>query len=611
MSLHPIDLGILVVYFAAMIVVGFVLEKRASRGLDSYFLGSNRMPWWLLSMSNAASMFDISGTMWLVYLLFLYGLKSVFFPWLWPVFNQIFLMVYLSAWLRRSNALTGGDWITLRFGGARGAELARVSVVFFALVSVIGFTSYAFIGIGKFAAVFLPAGPPPEAYGLIVVAITTLYTVVGGLYSVVVTDLIQFVIMTIGCLAIAWIAMTEVSPELLATKIPPGWDDIGFGWRLDLDWASVMPAADRAIAGDHDLFGSLTSSTGTLFGAFFLAMTLKGVLVSMAGPAPNYDMQRVLAAKDPRQAALMSASVSLVLNLPRYLMVAGITVLALAFMSDSVIDAGGRPDFEVVLPIVIRDFLPVGIEGLLLAGLLAAFMSTFSGTINAGAAYLVNDVYRRYLRPDASERSYVRASYVASALIVIAGCLAGYYAESVASLAQWIVSALAGGYALPNILKWHWWRMNGHGYFCGMLGGVLGALLVAALDFRPFDAFPLLMLVSGLAAILGSLLTPAQDAATLDAFYLRTRPWGLWGPVRQRVARNQPDFRENRELARDAVNIVLGVIWQTALIALPIYVVIRKPGGIIVSAILVVLCMAVLKKTWYDRLERKGSGAEA
>jgi Na+/proline symporter len=156
MSLHPVDIAIIVLYMLGMIVVGFLVERRARRGVDSYFLGGNEMPWWLLSMSNAASMFDISGTMWLVYLLVVYGLKSVYIPWLWPVFNQIFLMVYLSAWLRRSGAMTGAEWITLRFGHDTGAEASRISVVIFALVCVFGFTGYAFVGFKEFEAIFLP-----------------------------------------------------------------------------------------------------------------------------------------------------------------------------------------------------------------------------------------------------------------------------------------------------------------------------------------------------------------------------------------------------------------------------------------------------------------------
>lgn len=96
----------------------------------------------MLSLSNASGMFDISGTMWMVYLLFVYGLKSIWIPWLWPVFNQIFLMVYLSIWLRRSGVMTGAEWITFRFGTGRGAQLAHLIVVLFAIFNVIGFLAY-------------------------------------------------------------------------------------------------------------------------------------------------------------------------------------------------------------------------------------------------------------------------------------------------------------------------------------------------------------------------------------------------------------------------------------------------------------------------------------
>src|SRR3954447_4903191 len=260
MDLHPLDIAIILVYMLGMVVVGFVVERRARGGIANYFLGGHRMPWWILSMSNAASMFDVSGTMWLVSLLYVYGLKSVFIPWLWPVFNQIFLMVYLSSWLRRSKATTGAEWITLRFGTDDGAEASRISVVIFALVSVIAFTGYAFVGISKFSAIFLPNVLPPNAYALIIVGVTTLYTVVGGLYSVVLTDLIQFVIKFVCCVILGGLAMWKVSPSMLHAVVPEGWTDISFGWMLDLDWSKLLPAAHSRIEADGY----------TMFGAFFM-----------------------------------------------------------------------------------------------------------------------------------------------------------------------------------------------------------------------------------------------------------------------------------------------------------------------------------------------------
>ncbi|MHC5122797.1 MAG: sodium:solute symporter family transporter, partial [Planctomycetota bacterium] len=197
MQLEVIDIAIIAAYLVIIVISGFILSKRAAKNLDAYFLAGKSIPWYILSISNASSMFDITGTMFLVYLLFAYGLKGVWLPWMWPTFNQIFGMVYISIWIRRSNVLTGAQWIQTRFGNDKGANLSQISVVVFALISVIGFISYAFQGIGKFAAVFLPWDLSPNMYATIFMLITTIYVIVGGMYSVVLTDVIMYVIMTI------------------------------------------------------------------------------------------------------------------------------------------------------------------------------------------------------------------------------------------------------------------------------------------------------------------------------------------------------------------------------------------------------------------------------
>src|SRR5262249_2841881 len=111
MKLHPLDIAIIVGYFLTVVLIGLWVSRRGVKDLDSYFLGGKTLPWYMLGVSDASGMFDIAGTMWLVYVLFLYGLKSIWLPWVWPTFNQIFLMMFLSAWLRRSNVLTGAQWI--------------------------------------------------------------------------------------------------------------------------------------------------------------------------------------------------------------------------------------------------------------------------------------------------------------------------------------------------------------------------------------------------------------------------------------------------------------------------------------------------------------------
>src|SRR5262245_46677220 len=173
MRLTTLDIVVLIIYFVAMISVGVYVTRKASRNLDSYFLGGKSMPWWLLGVSNASAMWDISGTMWFVYILFAYGMHAVFLPWVWPIFNQVFDAVYVSKWIRRSNARTGAEWITTRFG-AKGGELSRGIIVVFALVSVVSFIGYEFQGIGKFCKVFLPWDLSPSTYAILLMGITAI-----------------------------------------------------------------------------------------------------------------------------------------------------------------------------------------------------------------------------------------------------------------------------------------------------------------------------------------------------------------------------------------------------------------------------------------------------
>jgi len=602
MELHLLDIIILFAYLALTVFIGFWISKKASKNIQNYFLGGNTIPWYMLGLSNASGMFDISGTMWMVYLLFIYGLKSVWIPWLWPVFNQIFLMIYLSIWLRRSGVMTGAEWIKFRFGDGRGAQLSHFIVVAFAIIGVIGFLAYGFIGIGKFAAVFLPwelsADPHTNEiyYGLIITAVTTVYVVKGGMFSVVFTEVLQFFVMTVACVAVGIIAMRQVSPEMLAPYIPDNWTNLFFGWRLDLDWSGLMQSANQKIADDG----------WTLFGAFFMMMLFKGVLQAAAGPAPNYDMQRILSARTPREAAKMSGIVNVVLLFPRYMLITGLTVLALVYFSDELNAMGEGVDFELILPFAIKNFVPIGLTGLLIAGLLAAFMSTFAATTNAAPAYIVNDIYKRYLNPNADPKVYVRMSYLVSLLVVVIGTAFGFVAGSLNDIIQWIVGGLYGGYTASNLLKWYWWRFNGYGYFWGMLAGILAALLIpTVLPGMPslmLEGFPIILAVSVIGCIAGSLLTPPDDEEVLKTFYRRVRPWGFWRPIHDKVAAEHPGLQRNTHFGRDALNVLVGMAWQTSLTTAPIFLVLQYYTPFWISMAAIAVTTVFLKYNWYDQV---------
>ncbi|MCR9229289.1 MAG: hypothetical protein NXH90_17850 [Flavobacteriaceae bacterium] len=144
-----------------------------------------------------------------------------------------------------------------------------------------------------------------------------------------------------------------------------------------------------------------------------------------------------------------------------------------------------------------QQFVPVGLMGLLLAGLLAAFMSTFAGTLNAAQAYLVNDIYLKYKNPTASPLKIRRMNYLCGLTVVLVSIVLGFFVRDVNSILQWIVSALYGSYVVSNVLKWHWWRFNGEGYFWGMLSGIVPALIFPIFtDTLDLYYFPIILFTS-------------------------------------------------------------------------------------------------------------------
>lgn len=607
MKLTLLDVSIIILYLATMVIIGWVLRKKARQNKESYLMGGKKLPWYMLGMSDASDMFDISGTMWMVALCFVYGMKSIWIPWLWPVFNQVFLMMFLSKWLRRSNATTGAEWLASRFGkSGPGIKSSHTVVVAFALLSCLGFLAYGFIGLGKFIEIFVPwetvkdyipfsisAEFVPHFYGIVFTLFAMFYSILGGMHSIVLGDFIKYIIMTVACISVAVIAMIHLKDHPLT--VPAGWTNPFFGWDLGLDWSRIVPDANKKIAADG--FG--------VFGFFFMMMLFKGIFASLAGPAPNYDMQKILSTRSPKEASKMSGFVSIILLPVRYSLIIGLTVLALLYYDQMNLQSGGETDFERILPATINSFLPVGILGLVLTGLLGAFMGTFSGTLNAAQAYIVNDIYLKYVNPHASTRKVISMNYLAGIVVVTLGIILGFYAKDVNSVLQWIVGALYGGYIAANMLKWYWWRFNANGFFWGMAAGIIAALVFPSIfpDTLALYYWPLLFLISLLGCIAGTYMSPATDMAVLKSFYKTVRPWGFWKPVHQQVMAEDPQFQPNKRFGLDMFNVVLGIIGQCCLTILPMFVVLWLKLPLLITVLILAVIIVVLKKTWWNKLE--------
>ena len=340
-------------------------------------------------------------------------------------------------------------------------------------------------------------------------------------------------------------------------------------------------------------------------------MFFKGVLASLAGPAPNYDMQRILATRNPREACLMNGMVNVVLYFPRYLMVAGLTVMAFAFCMPE-LRAMDQPDFEKLLPLVLARAVPVGVLGLLLAGLLAAFMSNFAATVNAAPAYIVNDIYKRFIHPDSPPKTDVLLSRIASVVVLARRPLLRpsdhpHHRHHDVDRGRALRRLRRGQRAQVVLVALQRLRLLlGHGDRHRQRDGRAASArrggrppgqrgLHDPVHPRPLDRrLP----------CSGRCCTAAEDDAILKSFYRTVRPWGFWGPIRDKVMAEDPAFVPNRDFARDCTNVAVGIVWQVSLAALPIYIVLRDWRWAGAIAAVTATTSVFLKFNWYDKLEK-------
>jgi len=243
-------------------------------------------------------------------------------------------------------------------------------------------------------------------------------------------------------------------------------------------------------------------------------------------------------------------------------------------------------------------------------------MSNFAATVNAAPAYVVNDIYKRYINPDAPPKRYIYMSYIVSLVFIVIGVSIGLFIPSLNSVIQWIVSGLYGGYTASNVLKWYWWRFNAYGYFWGMAIGIVLALSMAVPDINHaiasamsldkvdfIYAFPALLLICVITCVVASLVTPATELGLLKKFYLKVRPWGFWKPIHDLCLQDHPNLSRNKDFIRDMVNVAVGTIWQTSLVAAPVFMVIRHWNEFFIAIGVAIATTLFLWRNWYVHLQ--------
>lgn len=589
MNLSSLDQIIVVLYLAAIMSIGFAMKRKAAKGMSSYFLGGRQLPWWALAMSGSSSYFDITGTMWIVSTFIALGLKGMWVHMLWGFPITAFYLAYMGKWIRRSDAMTGAEWMKTRFGPGKAGDMARLSYTLFAILTITALLGYGAIGMGKFGSIFLPFSPTTCAF--LILGVTGLYVIIGGFHGIVRVEIVQTVVLSAGAIAFAVIGYMHFDAAVFASKIPAGWGDILPSWR---------PASFQGlVSGGTDY---------SLFGALVAVWVAKGLLLCLSGPEQLYDFQRFLAAKDERDASKLGALWGAI-HTVRWCFAMAIAVMAIMGIGNVALDEKLRADPETALPLIIGSMLPIGIVGFMLAALLSGFLATFSSTVNGGAAYLVKDIYQRYINPEASNKQLVWASYVSSTLLILTGLIISIFGSSINTAFLWIFGTLAAGILPANVLRWYWWRLNGQGYAAGVFGGMalsLGQVFVDTMYLENplplYIGFPVIAIASTIITIVVSLLTSPTDIETLKNFYRKVQPAGWWQPAKQAVMAEEPAFKKQLSFKIEFFNTVIAMIGITALYVSMLYLVLHRLSVGFGLIAITIACVVVLYFTWYKNL---------
>ncbi|MGE5246346.1 MAG: sodium:solute symporter family protein [Betaproteobacteria bacterium] len=509
MILTPLDWAIVAAYFAASLAIGVYYSRRAGRGIDEYFLSGRNLPWWLAGTSMVATTFAADTPLAVAGLVAKNGIAG---NWLWwnAALGSMLTVFFFARLWRRAGIMTDVEFAELRYTGRPAALLRGFRALYLGLPINFVIIGWVNLAMAKILAVTL--GWTRLTAVLASLAITAFYSALSGLWGVVVTDFFQFAFAMSGSIALAWFALHAHGVGGVA----------GLRAALPASTFEFVPAIGRTAGPASTLALPLT--------AFIAYIGVQWWASWYPGQEPGgggYIAQRMMSARDERHSffATLWFTVAHYCLRPWPWIVVGLASLVLY---------PGLADQEAGYVMVMRDFLPVGWRGLLLGAFFAAYMSTISTQLNWGTSYVVNDFYRRFVRPGASERHYVWVSRWTTIATMVAAAIVTFYLESIRQAWEFVLESGAG-VGLVLILRWYWWRVNAWSEIAAMLAPAAGWLYLKLFTRVEFpDTLLYLVAWTTVCWLVVTLFTPAEDDAHLVAFYRRVRPGG---PGWRRIAR--------------------------------------------------------------------------
>lgn len=532
-TLAPLDWGIVLSYLALALLVGVLVSRSAGRSIDSYFIAGRGLPWWWLGTSMVATTFAADTPLVVSGIVAEHGIAGNWFWWSWAISHVSMAVVFAALW-RRARVMTDAELVELRYTGPSATALRGFKAVFFAVVIngiVLGWVIRAMV---KIAAPFVAweawlgadavaaferfwpealaiGGPGDTITVLVLFGLIALYSSMGGIRGVILTDLLQFALALIASVTFAWIAVDSVG----------GMDGLLSGLEQHYD-------ADRVLA-----FVPSAGAAWLPVQVFLIYIAVQW-WAQYFSDGSGYIAQRLFTARDDAHAekgGLWFAVANYALRTWPWVLI-GLVALVVYPLGGVTGDAAGAmvvADREMAYPVLMAELLPVGVLGILFASLLAAFMSTVDTHLNWGASYLVGDVYRRFLRPDAGQRELVLVARLAVVALAILAVVVAARIDSIEKAWRFFV-ALGAGLGLPSMLRWVWWRVNAWTEIAGMIVATACALVLYPLFPDARDEYLLLAIVAlaMAAAVLATLLSTPVPRDHLARFVQRVRPPGAW-----------------------------------------------------------------------------------
>lgn len=539
MLLGPGDWLIIGAYLLFAVGAGIFCSRSASTGLVSYFAGDRSFPWWLIGVSMVATTFAADTPLAVTGIVARDGISGNWF-W-WSTATAHLLVVFLMArFWRRAEVLTDAELIELRYDGRPATVLRGFKAFFFAIVincitmgwviRAVGKIMHSFIRWEELTPGFYAAmkthwpesfavKDPGEGLSIVIMSLVAVfYASLGGLRSVVLTDLVQFVIAMVGALLFACFAVNHVGGlDALVEQLHELYPE-----RAD----SLLSLLPQGAAG------------GALF-AFLTYVTVQW-WATHGSDGGGYFAQRIVSARDEHHAykgtLLFTLTHYLVRTWPWILV--GLVALVI-FPLDPPPGSAVSEEYALVLadresayPVLIGKLLPSGLVGLLVASLIAAFMSTIDTHVNWGSSYLVNDMYARFLRKNATQKELVWAGRIATVLILLMALGITTRIDSIKGAWEFF-TALGAGLGLPHLLRWVWWRVNAWSELAGLAAAALtaGALWIAAPELQYAGKLLITVGISTAAMLGATFAFLPVTIEHLEQFYLKVRPVGFWKPV--------------------------------------------------------------------------------